>query len=91
MTSTNIETELSRYSEEELKAELKRRKTALPKKRDVSATQIVSEIDTLLTKILIEATNEDYWREEYRNSVFEVVMTSFFGEKYFDWHNKRFP
>ena len=82
--------DLSEFDDDTLKKELAKRKK---KKEEEAIPKVLNDIDWTSVKRLAvnvkdQLIDQGMYDEDYSNYIFEEVMKSVFGRKYFDWHNK---
>lgn len=78
---------LQDYSDEQLKAELKKRE-ATPKSIPVKLEKIDFEpVVEMIDRIIERAKSKRYWDEDYEGYIFEAVVKAIYGESFFDWLN----
>jgi hypothetical protein len=85
---------LDEYSDDNLIEEIERRKVKKidkPQRRVATDTWVLNEIYETVERCLQWGIEKDYWDEDYDQYIFEATMKAFYGDDYFDWHNKRFP
>ena len=89
--------DLSEFSEDELVAEIERRKRgAKPKMRSLGLINGVMAIDMtklreVCQKYIDYVDSDDYLRRDdiWENNVYEAAIETFFGKGVWDWINKR--
>jgi hypothetical protein len=82
--------DLSEFDDDTLKKELEKRKK---KKEKEIIPKVLDNIDwstvlRLAENVKRQMVEQGMYDEDYSNYIFEEVMKSVFGRKYFDWHNK---
>jgi hypothetical protein len=80
--------DLSEFDDDTLQKELNKRKKekeAIPKVlNDINWTNVIR----LAVSVKDQLIDQGMYDEDYDHYIFEEVMKSVFGPKYFDWHNK---
>ncbi len=82
--------DLSEFDDDTLKKELAKRKK---KKEKEAIPKVLNDIDwtsviRLAASVKDQMIDQGMYDEDYDHYIFEEVMKSVFGPKYFDWHNK---